>query len=444
MNRILIINASVVTDGTVLERDLMVQNGRIEKIGADLSGSPAERVIDAAGLTLFPGMIDSHVHFREPGLTHKGCIATESLAAAVGGITSFLDMPNTLPATTTNALLLEKHRRAAGNAFANYGFFLGAANDNIEEIKRINTAITCGIKLFMGASTGNMLVDEPEALTRIFSEAPLVVAAHCEDPTTISENALSFKARYGTDIPVSCHPLIRSEEACFKSSSLAVALANASGARLHLLHLSTEKEITLLTAGAAAEKRITAEVCVHHLAFTADDHARMGTRIKCNPAIKSARHRNALLGATAAHMLDTIATDHAPHTLAEKDADYFHAPSGIPLVQHAFQSVLEHYHAGRFSLPLIAEKTAHGPAACFRIRDRGHIREGYWADLVLVDLARPYVVDAHEIRHRCGWSPFSGHTFRSTIIATLVSGHPVYDDGDLSPVAPGRPLEFDR
>ena len=444
MKRILILNTLVVNDGVATEQDLFIQNGRIEKIGGDLSSRPADIIIDGKGNTLFPGMIDDQVHFREPGLTHKGSVSSESRAAVAGGITSFMDMPNTKPPTLTQNLLEEKIRGAKGNAFANFAFYMGASNENIEDIKRLDPTLACGVKVFMGASTGNMLVDDPDVLTRIFASTPVIVAAHCEDTPTILQNERSFREKYGEKVPMTCHPLIRSRDACRLSSSLAVKIALETGARLHLLHLSTEEEMALLSAAPMDGKQITAEVCAHHLFFSTEDYEIKGTLIKCNPAIKNTKDRDALLGALRDDRLDMVATDHAPHTLAEKQAPYFKAPSGLPLVQHAFQSLLERYHDGHFSLPLIAEKTAHAPARRFQIKDRGYIREGFWADLTLVDLKRPYVVDQNEILYRCGWSPFSGSTFQSTIMATIVSGHLAYHEGKVDPTPSGRRLEFDR
>jgi dihydroorotase len=444
MKRILILNAVIVNDGETIENDIYIRNGRIEKVGGDLGSQDADIVIDAKGKTLFPGMIDAHVHFRQPGLTRKGTIFSESRAAVSGGITSFMEMPNTSPATLTCALLEDKIGMASGNAFANYAFYLGAATENIEEIKGLDPDLACGIKVFIGASTGNMLVDDPVVLEQIFSNAPVVIAAHCEDTPTILQNERSFREKYGENVPMACHPLIRSRDACYLSASLAVDIARKSGAELHLLHLSTEEEMALLSTAPMDEKKITAEVCVHHLFFSTEDYEENGALLKCNPAIKNTRDREALLRALADNRIDTVGTDHAPHTLSEKQAPYFKAPSGIALVQHAFQSLLERYHQGRFSLPFIAEKTAHGPARRFQLRDRGYIREGYWADLALVDLKKPWEVDRNDILHHCGWTPFSGYTFQSTIEATIVSGHLAWYQGKADPVPMGKRLEFER
>jgi dihydroorotase len=442
MQRIAILNAAIVTDGTVRPGDLWIQNGRIEAIGKDLGGRPADIRIDAAGAALLPGMIDDHVHFREPGLTHKGDIYSESRAAVAGGITSYMEMPNTLPPTLDRARLEEKYCLARGRSFANYAFYMGASNNNIEEIKALEPGLACGVKLFMGASTGNLLVEAPRALEAVFSAAPTLIAAHCEDTATILENEDRLRRRYADQIPVSAHPEIRSGAACYRSSSLAVSLAKSTGARLHLLHLTTAAEMALLPEGPLGDKRITAEACVHHLFFSEADYAARGTLIKCNPAIKTAKDREALIQAVVSGRIDVIGTDHAPHTLAEKRAPYLKAPSGLPVVQHALPCILEHYHEGRFSLPLIAEKIAHGPARLFQIPDRGHIREGYWADLVLVDLHRPAVADDATCLYRCGWSPFSGHRFSSTVRATLVSGHLAFHESRVDPEPAGMRLQF--
>jgi dihydroorotase len=444
MKRITIVNALIVNEGTAQPGDIRIQNGRIDAIGMNLGGKPADIQIDAGGAALFPGMIDDQVHFREPGLTHKGDIESESRAAVAGGITSFMEMPNTQPPTLDAARLEEKFRLASNRSFANYSFYLGASNDNIEAVKAVDPNTVCGIKVFMGASTGNMLVDNPNALAALFLNAPTLVAAHCEDTPTISENETRFRNQFGDQVPMDAHPKIRSEAACFKSAALAVALARATGARLHLLHLSTAKEMALLSEAPLSEKRITAEVCIHHLFFTDADYAAKGAFIKCNPAIKTAGDREALLRAVVENKIDVIATDHAPHTLAEKGATYFRAPSGLPIVQHALPCLLTHYHSGRFPLPLIAEKIAHAPAQLFQIPDRGYIREGYWADLVLVDLHQPVAVNETPCLYKCGWSPFTGQTFASTVKATIVSGHLAYHEGRLDPLPAGQRLRFQR
>lgn len=444
MKKITILNAFIVNEGARYVADVWIRNGRIEAIGPDLGGRPADIRIDAKGATLLPGMIDDQVHFREPGLTHKGDILSESRAAVAGGITSFMDMPNTNPPTLSATLVAEKCRIAQTSAFANYSFYLGASQDNLEEIKGIDPNTICGIKVFMGASTGNMLMDDPKALRALFSHAPTLIAAHCEDTPTILENEKRFFETYGENIPISAHPLIRTDTACYTSSSLAVSLANETGARLHLLHLSTAAEMDLLFDSPLENKRITAEVCVHHLFFSDSDYAAKGARIKCNPAIKTRRDKEALHEAVLSGKIDVIATDHAPHTLAEKNAPYLKAPSGLPLVQHALPCLLEHYHSGRYSLELIAEKTAHAPARLFGISERGYIREGYWADLVLVDLLKPFEATDAGAYYKCGWTPFSGYRFSSTVQATIVSGHLAYRDGVIAPEAAGKPLTFQR
>ena len=444
MKTILIANAKIVSDGSTKDGDVFIKEGRIERIGSDLAARSADIVLDAGGKVLLPGLIDDQVHFREPGMTHKGDIASESAAAVAGGITGYMDMPNTQPPTTTARLLEDKFTAAAGRSFANYSFYMGGANNNLEDIKAFDPLSACGIKVFMGASTGNLLVDDPKALEGIFSHAPAIVATHCEDNATIAVNTKRARERYGDDIPVAQHPEIRSEEACYKSTSLAVDLARRFNTRLHVLHLSTAREMELFSGAALEEKRITAEVCVHHLFFDRSHYRDKGNRIKCNPAIKTAADRRALVQAVADNRIDIVATDHAPHSLAEKQNTYFKAPAGLPLVQHALPCLLEHYHRGHFSLELIAEKTAHAPARLFELKDRGYIREGYWADLVLVDLQRPYVVSENDIFYRCGWSPFEGDTFRSSVEATIVSGHLAYRNGRIDPHPAGRRLSFVR
>ncbi len=444
MASILITNALTVNEGRSTHQDLLIRDGRIDAIGGDLSGRGADRVIDADGRALFPGMIDDQVHFREPGLTHKGDIRSESRAAVAGGITSYMEMPNTSPPTTTIDLLEEKHRIARSTSFANYSFYLGGANDNIEAIKMLDPKQACGVKVFMGASTGNMLVDDPVALEQIFTHSPTLVATHCEDSPTIEENTRRFQAIHGEDIPIALHPAIRSEAACFRSTTLAVELARRCNTRLHVLHLSTAKELALLSSMPLETKRITAEVCVHHLLFSGTDYRDKGNLIKCNPAIKTEADRRELLAALQAGTIDVVGTDHAPHTLAEKQQSYIKAPSGLPLVQHALVCLLENVHDQVLSLEQVAEKTAHNPARLFAIKERGYIREGYWADLVLVDLKRPTVVDDQPVHYHCGWTPFAGRTFRSSVAATLVSGHIAFIDGKLHPKPKGMRLEFER
>jgi dihydroorotase len=444
MKSILIRNAQLVNEGRIFEADVFVQNGRIAAIGEQLN-QPADTVIDGTGKHLLPGIIDDQVHFREPGLTHKAEIYTEAKAAVAGGVTSFMDMPNTVPNAVTQELLEEKYARAALVSVANYSFFMGATNDNLSEVLLTNPNTVCGIKIFMGSSTGNMLVDKEETLQQIFSKALLPVAVHCEDEQIIRDNVRIYEAKFGDDIPVECHPEIRSEAACFKSSYLATKLAQQFGTRLHILHISTEEELALFSNQVPlAEKRITAEVCVHHLYFDKRDYQHLGNQIKCNPAIKEPRHKEALLQALLDDRLDVIATDHAPHTWEEKEAMYKRAPSGVPLVQHSLNLMLEFYHNGKITLPKIVEKMCHAPAQCFRIRERGYLREGYWADLVLVDLEGEYTVDKENILSKCGWSPFEHQTFRSVVTHTLVSGHLAYAEGMFDESKKGERLLFDR
>ena len=444
MTSLLITNAHVVNEGQIQQLDVFVANGRIEKVGADLSSLAADRVIDAQGKHLLPGMIDDQVHFREPGLTHKGEIATESAAAVAGGITSYFEMPNVNPLTINSAALEDKYERATRKSLANFAFYLGASNDNLEDIKSLDPKAACGIKVFMGASTGNMLVDKPEILEGIFANAPTIVVTHCEDTPMITANEEKYRQQYGEDVPMSCHPLIRSEEACYKSSSMAVSLAKQFNTRLHILHLTTEKELELLQAGDMKNKRITAEACVHHLFFSEDDYETKGALIKCNPAVKKASDRAALLQAVNNDLIDVVATDHAPHTWDEKQNPYFKAPSGLPLVQHALISMLEHYHSGIFSLEKIVQKVSHNVADLFQIHERGYIREGYWADLTLVDLNSPTVVDNQTLYSKCGWSPFAGYIFKSSIHTTIVNGEVAYENGQLNKDIRGKRLAFDR
>ncbi len=443
MTDTLIVNARLVNEGRITEADLLVRAGRIEAIGSHLSADGCE-VVDAAGRYLLPGMIDDQVHFREPGLTHKGDIASESAAAVAGGITSYMEMPNTNPPTLSHEALEAKFALAAQKAVANYSFYLGASNDNLEAIRSLDPKAACGIKVFMGASTGNMLVDDPAILEGIFSQAPTLVATHCEDTPTIERNTEAMKAQFGEDIPVYMHPKIRSEEACWLSSSLAVELARKHGTQLHVLHLSTARELALFQAGVMDDKHITAEACVHFLHFDDSDYDRLGSRIKCNPAIKTRHDREALLQAILDGQVDIIATDHAPHLLAEKSGNYFQAPSGLPLVQRALQVVLEHVHDGRFDLTLVVEKTAHAPARRFQVRERGYLREGYWADLVLVDMEQGEIDRDDKALYKCGWTPFDGYAFRSRIVGTWVNGHLGWWEGALRQMPVGMRLEFDR
>lgn len=447
MSTILIKSATIVNENNVFVGDVLVENGLIAKIarGGGLD-QPVDREINAEGLHLLPGLIDDQVHFREPGLTHKADIWHESRAAVAGGTTSFMEMPNTVPNTLTRELLEDKYRLASQRSLANYSFYLGAANDNLDEIRRADPRTVCGIKVFMGSSTGNMLVDDERALEEIFANAPMLVATHCEDEATIRTNLEKYREIYGSEgLRADVHPLIRSAEACYLSSSKAVELARRFDTRLHILHISTAREVALFDAQTPLEhKRITAEACVHHLWFSDRDYAEKGNLIKWNPAVKTAADRDGILKGVLDGHIDVIATDHAPHTLAEKQQTYEEAPSGGPLVQHALQALLELCRQGKISLEQVVEKTAHHTAICFQVDRRGFIREGYWADLVLVDLNRPFTVNRSNILSKCGWSPFEGQTFSSTITHTLVSGRIAYEDGQICEVGAGQRLAFDR
>jgi len=444
MNTYLIKGATLVNEGQQFIADVLIKNGLIEKIGQNLS-APEAQEINADGLYLLPGMIDDQVHFREPGLTHKADIFTESMAAVAGGITSFMEMPNTVPNTLTQELLADKYDIAAQTSLANYSFYMGASNDNIEEVLKTDAKNVCGIKVFMGSSTGNMLVDNEQTLENIFSKAPILVATHCEDEATIRKNLAIFKAKYGEDLTIEMHPLIRSAEACYKSSSLAVELAKRYQTRLHILHISTAKEIALFDNSIPLkDKKITAEACVHHLWFNDQDYATKGNFIKWNPAVKTAADQAGILQGVLNDNIDVIATDHAPHTLAEKQQPYSQAPSGGPLVQHALPALLEMHLEGKISLEKIAEKTAHNLAICFDIEKRGFIREGYWADLVLVNLNDPFKVTPLNIFYKCGWSPFDGETFQASITHTFVSGNLAYQNGKFVTSEIGKRLSFTR
>jgi dihydroorotase len=440
--RTVIRNARIVNEGRVLEGDLTIEDGRIAAIGR-VPGAPGTE-IDAAGAYLLPGMIDDQVHFREPGLEHKGTIATESRAAIAGGITSYCEMPNSQPQTVNARALEDKHARAARSSSANWGFYLGATNDNLEEIKRVDRHLACGVKVFMGASTGNMLVDREETLEGIFAACPLVIATHCEHSPTIQENERRALAKYGDDIPIEEHPNIRSAEACYRSSSLAVALARRHGSRLHVLHLTTAREMELFAPGPITGKRITGEVCVHHLMFNDTWYATKGTLIKCNPAIKTTADQQALLAGVSSGRIDIIATDHAPHTRDEKARRYRDAPSGLPLVQHALTALVDMTASGLLTIEQVVEKTAHAPAIRFEIAERGFIREGYWADLVILDPRRHETVADVPVLSKCGWTPFADFTFRGKVRATLVNGEIVYEDGEFSGTRAARALTFDR
>ena len=444
MTTYLIKSATLVNEGQQTVADVLIKDGLIEKIGIGLSAQGAHE-INAEGLYLLPGMIDDQVHFREPGLTHKADIFTESMAAVAGGITSFMEMPNTVPNTLTQDLLADKYAIAAQTSLANYSFYMGASNDNLEEVLKTDPKNVCGIKVFMGSSTGNMLVDNEQTLENIFSKAPILVATHCEDEQTIRENLAVFKAKYGEDLTIEMHSLIRSAEACYKSSSLAVELAKRYQTRLHILHISTAKEIALFdNLTPLKDKKITAEACVHHLWFNDQDYATKGNFIKWNPAVKTAADQAGVLQGVLANYIDVIATDHAPHTLAEKQQNYLQAPSGGPLVQHALPALLEMHLQGKISLAKIVEKTAHNLAICFDIDRRGYIREGYWADLILVNLNDPFKVMPLNVFYKCGWSPFDGETFRSSITHTFVSGNLAYQNGKFTTNEIGKRLNFNR
>ena len=437
-------SAQIVNEGQRFIGDILIEDGRIAKVDNTIEAM-ADNVINAEGLTVFPGMIDDQVHFREPGLTHKAEIKTESRAAVAGGITSYMEMPNTKPQATTQALLENKYKRASEVSLANYSFYMGTNNDNIDEVLRTDPKKVCGVKIFMGSSTGNMLVDNYNTLKEIFNNSPTLIATHCEDEATIRKNTDAAKEKYGEMIPIEEHMNIRSREACYKSSSMAIDLAKKTGARLHVLHISTEEELALFDNSLPIEeKKITAEACIHHLWFNEFDYASKGSRIKWNPAVKKESDRLAILEAVNNDTIDVIATDHAPHTFEEKLNTDLECPSGGPLVQHAFLALIDLYKQGKISLEHIAKKTSHDVAKLFQIKDRGFIREGYWADLVLVNLKNPHTVYSQNIHYKCGWSPFEGHTFPATVHYTFVSGKLVYDQGKFIEDKMGERLEFDR
>jgi len=440
-----ILNARIVNEGEVTKQDLLIENRFISRIDKDLSQVKTDKTIDAQGMYLLPGLIDDQVHFREPGLTQKAEIYTEARAAVAGGITSYMEMPNTVPNTLTQALLEEKYQLAAHKSLANYSFFMGVSNDNLEEVLKTPRTTVCGLKIFMGSSTGNMLVDSEETLRNVFGKADMLIATHCEDEQTVRDNMQHFREKYGEDVPISMHPVIRSEEACYRSSSMAVALAREYNTRLHILHISTARETELFEADKGlSEKRITSEACIHHLWFDDSYYAEKGTRIKWNPAVKTATDRDAILKAVLDNRIDVIATDHAPHTLEEKQQTYFKAPSGGPLVQHSLVALLEMYHQGKISLERIVEKACHNPALLFQVEGRGFVREGYFADLVLVDLDDSWQVDTENILYKCGWSPFEGQVFRSKVQHTFVSGHLAYSKGKFDESMQGMRLRFER
>ncbi len=444
MRHLLISNARLVNEGDVRDTDVLIEGERIARIDSRIAAPDGAKVIDAAGKFLLPGMIDDQVHFREPGMTHKGDLATESAAAAAGGITSFMDMPNVNPQTTTREALADKYGIAEGRCTANYGFYFGATNGNIEEVKALQVGEACGIKAFMGASTGDMLVDDPEVLEKMFEHAPIMMVTHCEHSPTIWDNEAKARAEFGENVPFSEHPNIRSAAACLASSSLAADLAKRHDALLHILHLTTAIEMPLFSNAHRLEKRITAEVCVHHLWFDESRYEQLGSRIKCNPAIKSANDRAALIAALNEGRIDVIATDHAPHTAGEKDASYFKAPAGLPLVQHAMLTLFDLVAAGEISIELLVDRVSHAPADLFGVTDRGYVREGWFADLVIVDPEKPYRVREDNLLSKCQWSPFDGHEFSASIDTTIVNGSIVFGDGSVTGNIAGQRLEFTR
>lgn len=448
MKTILIINALIINEGSRTLSDVLIDKGRIVRIASLIAAMPQWHVIDVQGKWLIPGMIDDQVHFREPGLTHKGTIASESSAAVMGGITSFMEMPNVTPPTTTRQALTDKYLRASQVSFANYGFYFGATNDNLEELKRLLPSEACGVKVFMGASTGNMLVDNEQVLEDIFRHAPCLVATHCEHTPTIKHNEAQWHSRYGDNIPPEEHAHIRSVEACLLSSTQAVSLARKHRTRLHVLHITTADELTLFDAAPTLEalrrKTITAEACIHHLFFNQNDYAKLGHKLKCNPSVKGSHHQKALWKAINDGVIDIIATDHAPHLLSEKNRDYFSAPSGLPLVQHALPALLHMSNAGIFTPEIIVTKTSHAVAERYQIKDRGYIREGYWADLVVIDPLKQNDISCADVAYRCGWSPFEGlHLSGGAIDTTLINGEIAWDGIKIRKTLV-MPIEFER
>ena len=440
----LIKNGKVVNEGKIEQKDILISDGKIIEIGHNLSEENAQ-IIDARGKHIFPGAIDDQVHFREPGLTHKANLHTESRAAVAGGITSFMEMPNTVPNTLTQELLEDKYQLGAKNSIANYSFFMGASNDNIDEVLKTNPQNVCGVKVFMGSSTGNMLVDNETTLTNIFSKCKMLIATHCEDEATVRKNLAEYKERYGDDIPMEFHPIIRSEEACYLSSSLAVNLAKKYNTRLHILHISTAKELELFeNETALSEKRITAEACIHHFWFDDSQYKTKGSRIKWNPAVKTVKDRDAILNAINNNVIDVVATDHAPHTKEEKDNVYTKSASGGPMVQHAMVAMFELYHQGKIELTHIAKKMSHDVATCFQIEKRGFIKKGYFADLVIANLDSPWKVETNNLLYKCGWSPFENQEFKSSIETTLVNGNVVWENGKIIEGNNGKRLTFVR
>ncbi|MDA8945450.1 dihydroorotase [Flavobacteriales bacterium] len=437
-------NAQIVNEGSIIKADLLIEGQRISKIAPFISDAAAQ-VINLDGQFLLPGIVDDQVHFREPGLTHKGRIYTEARAAVAGGITSFMEMPNTVPQALSQELLEDKYLIGAKDSLANYSFFMGASNENLEEVLKTDSKRVAGVKIFMGSSTGNMLVDDKEVLNSIFSKCKMLIAVHCEDEQTIRTNSAMMKAEYGEDLPIRFHPVIRNDEACYKSSSMAIELAKKHDTRLHILHISTAKETALFRNDIPLKKKkITAEACIHHLWFDERSYDEKGTLIKWNPAVKSLKDKEAIWSALLDDRIDIIATDHAPHTLEEKQNTYFNAPSGGPLVQHALVAMLEFYHQGKVSLEWIVTKMCHAPAECFQLKDRGFIREGFFADLVVVDPNKPWTVTKQNILYQCAWSPFEGTVFKSSVSKTFVNGNLVYNQGVFDETTRGMRLEFDR
>ncbi len=447
MAKYLIKNGTVINEGKRLKADILIENELIKQIAphGEIPADPHTEVVDAAGKFVIPGMIDDQVHFREPGLTHKAEIASESAAAVAGGITTYMEMPNTNPQTLTQELLQRKYDRASEVSLANYSFFMGASNDNLQEVLKTDPKNVCGIKVFMGSSTGNMLVDKEEVLERIFCESDMLVATHCEEEAIVRRNTAIYKEKYGENVPIQSHPIIRSEEACYTSSAKAVELASKCDARLHILHISTAKELELFRNDIPlTEKNITAEACIHHLWFTDAQYENKGTFIKWNPAVKTALDREAIRAAVNSGKIDVIATDHAPHTLEEKNNSYFSAPSGGPLVQHAVPALFQMMHEGVFSMETIVEKTSHALADCFQMEKRGYLREGYFADIVIIDPDADYTVEKSNILYKCGWSPFEGEKFRYAVDSTFVSGHLAWHKGELNKNQMGKRVTFDR
>ncbi len=443
MSYTLLKSGTIVNEGSQKVADILIKNGRIEKIASSITAENNYKVVDVSGKYILPGCIDDQVHFREPGLTHKANIATESRAAVAGGITSFMEMPNTVPNALTQELLQDKYDVASKSSIANYSFFMGASNDNVEEVLKTNERNVCGVKIFMGSSTGNMLVDNEATLNNLFSKVPMLIATHCEDEATIVDRTAKAKELFGEDVPMYLHPIIRNEEACYLSSSMAVRLAKKHGTRLHILHISTAKELELFDNSIPLEqKKITAEACVHHLWFSEADYEEKGTFIKWNPAVKKASDRDAIMQGVLSNKIDVIATDHAPHTLEEKQNTYFKAPSGGPLVQHALLAMLDKVKEGKITIERMVEKMAHAPAQLFRIEERGFLREGYFADIVVVDPNASLLVTKESLLYKCGWSPFEGYEFSNAIDSTYVNGELVYSKGEIIEGSTGSRLLF--